>query len=101
MRSRFLALFLRHNRFVNQSPKLMRGTWSAYFPRILAQNDMQTDGVLMTSRCPKATYMLEEHCSFRDKGFFLGDGQSTLTERLTHNPCQKNEKDQSSKETSQ
>lgn len=81
------ALFLRKNRFVDQSPKLFRGNWSGELPRIMARHDIDTKGLLITSRCPRGT-LLPYHCRFRDDGIFNGDGQNSLSKRIREDQCQ-------------
>lgn len=81
------ALFVRKNRFVDQSPKIFRGNWSNDLPRIVARHDIDRKGLLITSRCPTGT-LLPHHCSFRDDGIFNGDGQGDLAVRLKDEGCQ-------------
>lgn len=81
------ALFIRKNRFVEQSPKIFRGNWSNDLPRMVARHDIDRKGLLVTSRCPTGT-LLPHHCSFRDDGIFNGDGQADLAVRLKDEGCQ-------------
>lgn len=83
------ALFVRKNRFVDQSPKIFRGNWSNDLPRIVARHDIDRKGLLITSRCPTGT-LLPHRCSFRDDGIFNGDGQGDLAVRLKDEGCQSN-----------
>lgn len=81
------ALFLRKNRFVDQSPKLFRGNWAGDLSRIVSRYDIDAKGLLVTSRCPSGT-LLPYHCRFRDDGVFNGDGQSGLPGRVREDKCQ-------------
>lgn len=81
------ALYLRANQFVQQSPNLFKGDWSGIFPAVLTQHNIDKEGVLMTRRCSVAKEYVLEPCSFRDKGYFAGDGQDELVKRMQENPC--------------
>ncbi|MFO1242227.1 MAG: right-handed parallel beta-helix repeat-containing protein [Rickettsiales bacterium] len=81
------ALFIRKNRFVDQSPRIFRGNWSNDLPRIVSRHDIDNKGLLVTSRCPRGS-LLPHHCTFRDEGIFNGDGQSNLPVRLKDENCQ-------------
>lgn len=87
MASDVSALFMRANHFQSQSPKLLRGTWEKVAPRIFARSQLEGEGLLITNRCVKGTIAVRHHCSFRDQGFFPGDGQDSLVERIDENYC--------------
>ena len=83
-----VALYLRGNYFVQQSPHLWKGTWQGILADITTRFDLQTQGVLVTTRCP--TGELLEHrkrCRFRTEGFFNGDGQDLLEDRIGKKLC--------------
>jgi poly(beta-D-mannuronate) C5 epimerase len=82
-----VALLLRGNAFARQAPRLLDGDWSREFSAILAQRDMNQEGVVMTPRCPRAKYVLREECKFREQGYFDGDGQGNLHRRLSRPSC--------------
>ncbi len=81
------ALYLRANQFVEQSPNLLKGDWSGIFPTVLTQHNIDKEGVLMTRRCSLAKEYVHKPCSFRNQGYFAGDGQDDLVNRLQENPC--------------
>lgn len=86
------AMTLKHNRFVNQSPKLLQGPWTRAIPDLLTKYNLESEGIFVTSRCPKASNVFHETCAFRQAGYFLGDGQSNLLQRLIEQPCSTKEK---------
>lgn len=81
------ALYLRSNRFQSQSPKLMRGTWEKSAPRIFSSSHIEGDGLFITRRCVNGNIAVRHHCDFREKGYFPGDGQNNLIERIDENYC--------------
>jgi poly(beta-D-mannuronate) C5 epimerase len=81
------ALYLRNNQFQAQSPKLLRGTWEKSAPRIFSSNQIEGEGIFITDRCVKGTIAVRHHCGFRDEGYFAGDGQDRLVERIDENYC--------------
>jgi poly(beta-D-mannuronate) C5 epimerase len=82
------ALYLRGNRFQAQSPKLLRGTWEKSAPRIFSSSQIEGDGLFITNRCVKGTIAVRHHCGFRDDGYFPGDGQDTLVQRIDEDYCE-------------
>jgi len=82
------ALFVRGNFFVQQSPRLWNGTWKNLLSDIVMRFDLQKQGVFITQRCPKGELL--EHrkaCRFRKDGYFTGDGQDRLEERIQKQLC--------------
>ena len=88
MASDLAALYLRNNQFQAQSPKLLRGSWEKSAPRIFSANQIEGEGIFITDRCVKGTIAVRHHCGFRDEGYFAGDGQDRLIERIDENYCQ-------------
>ncbi len=82
------GMTLRANQFVDQSPKLLRGEWTRDIPDLLTRYDMKNDGIFLTRRCPTAVIKRKEPCSFRASGYFRGDGQSNLIDRILHSSCE-------------
>ncbi|MBY0354623.1 MAG: right-handed parallel beta-helix repeat-containing protein [Rickettsiales bacterium] len=81
------ALFLRANHFLSQSPKLLRGSWEAEAPHIFSSSDVEGNGIFITNRCVKGVIAVRDHCDYRDDGFFVGDGQDRLVERVDEDYC--------------
>ena len=80
------ALFMKLNKFVAQSPKIMRGSWASEMPEILSRFDLYNEGAFMTVRCPSGKIIHEVPCLFRDRGLFDGDGQNDLRQRVSRKP---------------
>lgn len=81
------ALYLRGNRFVRQSPRLVQGDWSDVLPQAFAENDQEEDGVMTVRSCSPARENFHHACGFRRQGYFLADGQAKLGVRLARKPC--------------
>lgn len=81
------ALYLRANQFISQSPKLFKGDWSPLFSQIIAQHNLEKDGVFMTRKCSAAHYFVPSSCGFREQGYFAGDGQDRLAARMQESAC--------------
>ncbi len=81
------ALYLRQNQYINQSPKIMRGTTMVHAPEIMKRFNLSGKGAFMTKRCPAGRVVIEAPCQFRDNGFLDGDGQGDLPDRILANPC--------------
>lgn len=82
------ALFLRGNYFVQQSPRLWQGTWKDILADITMRFNLQHQGAVITPRCPTGQLLEHRHaCRFRTEGFFSGDGQDTLEERIGKQLC--------------
>jgi poly(beta-D-mannuronate) C5 epimerase len=78
------AMLLRNNDFVNQSPRLLRGEIGDAIPKIMTSYNLDTEGVLVSERCPSSQLLTHTHCPFREQGFFDGDGQSMLAARAAN-----------------
>lgn len=81
------ALYLRANRFLEQSPHLFRGEWSALLPQALAEHNMAKEGILVTRTCSPPGDVAIRECSFRKQGYFAGDGQDNLLQRMQDASC--------------
>lgn len=83
-----VALYLRGNFFVAQSPNVWKGSWSSILSDITMRFDLFSQGVFVTARCPTGTLLSHaKQCRFRKDGFFHGDGQDRLEERIGKKLC--------------
>lgn len=84
-----VALYLRGNYFVEQSPNVWKGSWSSILSEITMRFDLFKQGVFVTARCPTGTLLSHaKQCRFRKDGYFNGDGQDRLEERIGKKLCE-------------
>ncbi len=80
--ARVSALIIKGNKFINQSPKVLRGKIFTDNVSRLFKHDMNDKGVFITKKCVDGEWV-PYSCKFRDNGFFDGDGQQGLSSRFT------------------
>ena len=81
------AVFLRANRFIDQSPKTFGGKFFTENRYFTSQYDIKTKGVVMAEKCPSGKW-IPHHCRFRKDGLYRGDGQHFLEHRVVNSSCQ-------------
>lgn len=82
------ALFLKDNRFVMQSPKILRGSMFSDNPELLFRYDQKKYGVSINVSCPLLTEPLYvQGCKFRENGILRGDGMDNLIGRIKTSAC--------------
>lgn len=86
------ALYLRGNRFLRQSPRIVGGEWSNVLPQAFAEHDQEKSGVFVARSCALAKDYVEKSCPFRTQGYFAGDGQEGLSARIRTMACREEDK---------
>lgn len=86
------ALYLRGNRFLRQSPRIVEGEWSNVLPQAFAEHDQEKSGVFVVRSCALAKDFVEKSCPFREQGYFAGDGQEDLSDRVRGIACREEDK---------
>ncbi|MCK5285079.1 MAG: right-handed parallel beta-helix repeat-containing protein [Alphaproteobacteria bacterium] len=82
------ALYLKGNRFINQSPKIVRGVWFKENPDILFRYNQEKQGLVINRTCPVLPKKLNvQKCKYRENKTLYGDGQDELINRIAQSIC--------------
>lgn len=88
------GLFLKENKFILQSPKVLRGTMFQDNPELLFRYDQERFGTSVNASCPSQPEPLYvQTCKYREKGILSGDGMDNLTDRVKVSACSKSTTD--------
>jgi parallel beta-helix repeat protein len=79
------SIMIKDNKFIEQSPKIIRGSWFEKNPDAIFRNG----GTILTASCPyyDKEFDNKKKCALREKGFFDGDGQDKALIRLPVSMC--------------
>lgn len=82
------GMYLKQNKFIDQSPKIVRGTVFKENPELLFRYDEKNKGVAVSATCPSlAETLYVQSCKFRQDGTLSGDGMDQLTDRIKNSSC--------------
>lgn len=84
------ALYMKQNKFINQSPKIYNGDWFKRYSADYFKTDRRKAGVSMNNACPDLDEPIKiQSCQFRNDGTLYADGQDQLVARLQKSSCTK------------
>ena len=88
------GLFMKKNKFIDQSPKVVHGAVFRDNPELLFRYDEKGRGVSVAATCPTlAETLYVQSCKYRTNGTLSGDGMDQLTDRIKTSTCAKSTTD--------